>query len=112
MQQAGRQDQTEKEETDLYGPAEGFTDSEYSLILRMLQCWPLCSDATSTCCVLGLCFHPSFPFCWAPSRLMLAYPIVLTIVHFDGTSILSLHIGDQREAIWLLRTRQKGTLQL
>ena len=32
------------------------------------------------------------------------YPTVLTIVDFDGTSILSLHIGDQRRKDWLLRT--------
>jgi hypothetical protein len=32
------------------------------------------------------------------------YPTVLTIVHLDGTSILSLYIGDQRRDNWLLRT--------
>jgi hypothetical protein len=32
-------------------------------------------------------------------------------VHFDGTSTLSLHIGDQREAIWLFETMDKGTAQ-
>jgi hypothetical protein len=29
----------------------------------------------------------------APSAYTLAYPTVLTIVHLDGTSILSLYIG-------------------
>jgi len=40
------------------------------------------------------------------------YFVVSTIVHFDSTSTLALHIGDQREAeIWLLKAMDKGTAQ-
>jgi len=37
--------------------------------------------------------------------------IVPTIVHCDGTPIPSFHIGDQREADWLLRAQWGTTAQ-
>jgi hypothetical protein len=64
-------------------------DDDFSLIsmiiLRLLQCRPLL-----------LVFLPSYwpPCCFQHSRAYsytLAYPAVLTIVHYDGTYILSLH---------------------
>jgi hypothetical protein len=40
------------------------------------------------------------------------YSIVLTIVHTNGTSILSLHIGDLgRERFWLLKAMNRATTQ-
>jgi hypothetical protein len=44
-----------------------------------------------------------------PLRAGPTYPIALTIVHLDGTSILSLHIGDlRRDDFWLLKTMDQG----
>jgi hypothetical protein len=38
------------------------------------------------------------------------HSIVLTIMHFDNTSTISLHISDLRkERFWLLKTIDKGT---
>jgi len=33
------------------------------------------------------------------------------IIHFDNISTLSLYISNQREAIWLFKTINKGTAQ-
>jgi hypothetical protein len=62
------------------------------IILRSLQCRPLL-----------LVFLPSYrlPCCFQHSRAYsytLAYPAVLTIVHYDGTYILSLHSIQESKA--------------
>jgi len=51
-------------------------------------------------------------FCVFGFELYADLSTALTIVHCDGTSILSLHIGDlRRERFWLLKTTDRATAQ-
>jgi hypothetical protein len=58
------------------------------IVLRSLQCWPLlcvfCSHSCSPTLLTAAQLHE-------PLSHTQTYPTVLTIVHFDGTFILSLY---------------------
>jgi hypothetical protein len=76
---------------DCYGgqDEEDEDNDDFSLIsmiiLRSLQCWPLLLVFLPSC-LPPCCFQLSRVYCYT-----LTYPTVLTIVHSDGTYILSLH---------------------